>query len=569
MIAGTGVDITRLKDAQREQARQAQQIRHLAANVPGVIYQLRLDPESGRFSMPFASAKIFEVLGVHHQDVRDDARRLFEHIAAEDQDRINRAVQLSAEQMTSFQEQFRIVPEHGDLEHSEWIEVESSPERQPDGSIIWHGFARLVTARRRMEDELNELAYTDPLTGLPNRSQMQILLDEKIAEASILGQELALLYMDIDNFKEINDIWGHGEGDRMLSEVAGRLTDILDGQGVMGRLGGDEFLVLLEGAEVKDDACRLAAALSAGLDAPLSMKHQEVRVTATIGISLFPADGETAEDLFRHSDAALHHAKVERPGDWALYTPELTAAVMARRYLETELRAAVDRREIQVALQPIVDLTTGDVVAHEALARWHHREDGWIDPEQFIMLAESRGMVAQLGEQVYARAMDAVARQGLSGTIAINVAPVQLRDPQFARRLCRLAKEAGIDPDRIEVEITERAFLQHPHKHREQLQALRDQGIRVVIDDFGTGYSSLAYLGNLPVQGLKIDRMFVGGITSKPKNVAIVKAMITLARELGISVIAEGIQTLEELETMRSLGCPSGQGWYFGRGEVV
>ncbi len=299
------------------------------------------------------------------------------------------------------------------------------------------------------------------------------------------------------------------------------------------------------------------------------MKHQEVRVTATIGISLFPADGETAEDLFRHSDAALHHAKVERPGDWALYTPELTAAVMARRYLETELRAAVDRREIQVALQPIVDLTTGDVVAHEALARWHHREDGWIDPEQFIMLAESRGMVAQLGEQVYARAMDAVARQGLSGTIAINVAPVQLRDPQFARRLCRLAKEAGIDPDRIEVEITERAFLQHPHKHREQLQALRDQGIRVVIDDFGTGYSSLAYLGNLPVQGLKIDRMFVGGITSKPKNVAIVKAMITLARELGISVIAEGIQTLEELETMRSLGCPSGQGWYFGRGEVV
>jgi len=569
MIAGTGVDITKLKDVQRDHARQAEQMRHLAANVPGVIYQLRLDQDTGRFSMPFASAKIFEVLGVHHEDVQSDARALFEHVAAEDQERINRAVELSGRHLTPFQEQFRIIPSGGDLEHAEWIEVESSPERQADGAIVWHGFARLITARRRMEDELSRLAYYDPLTGLPNRSQLQLLLKEQISDASLLGQELALLYVDLDNFKEINDIWGHGAGDRMLVEVAERLQGILKEQGRIGRLGGDEFLVIMQAPEVEVIACRMAAALCAAMDASLSMKSHEVRVTATIGISLFPGDGETAEDLFRHSDAALHHAKIEKPGGWELYTPDLTAAAMARRYLETELKAAVDRKEIQVALQPIVDLTTREVVGHEALARWHHRDDGWIDPEQFIMLAETRGMVAQLGEQVYARAMQAVVDQSLPGVLAINVAPMQLRDPQFARRLCRMAEACGLTPERIEVEITERAFLQYPHKHQSQLQALRDQGIRVVIDDFGTGYSSLAYLGNLPIQGLKIDRMFVDQVGSNPKNAAIVKAMVTLANELGISVTAEGIQTPGELESVRAFGCRIGQGWYFGRGDLI
>jgi len=569
MIAGTGVDITRLKDVQRDHARQAEQMRHLAANVPGVIYQLRLDRDTGHFTMPFASAKIFEVLGLRHADVQADARALFEHIAPEDQERIQRAVDLSGRRLMPFQEQFRIKRTGIDLEHAEWIEVESSPEEQIDGSIVWHGFARLITARRRMEDELGRLAYFDPLTGLPNRSQLQILLEEQISDASLLGHELALLYIDLDNFKEINDIWGHSAGDRMLSEVAERLSKIVQGRGRIGRLGGDEFLVIMQAPEVEEASCRMAAGLCAAMDAPLAMKRHEVRVSASIGISLFPGDGETAEDLFRHCDAALHHAKIEEPGGWELYTPELTAAAMARRYLETELRAAVDRKEIQVALQPIVDLKTREVVGHEALARWHHKDDGWIDPEQFIMLAESRGLVSQLGEQVYARAMQAVVDEGRPGVLAINVAPMQLRDPQFARRLCRMAEHCGLTPERIEVEITERAFLQYPHKHQEQLQALRDQGIRVVIDDFGTGYSSLAYLGNLPIQGLKIDRMFVDRLGSKPKNAAIVKAMVTLAKELGISVIAEGIQTREELEAVRALGCCVGQGWYFGRGDLV
>ncbi len=446
MIAGTGVDISRLKNAQRDHARHSEQIRHLAANVPGVIYQLRQDTETGRFSMPYASAKIFEVLGVHHKDVEADAQPLFDQIAAEDKKRVNRAVEVSARQLSSFQEQFRIMPKDGDLEHAEWVEVESSPERQPDGSVIWHGFARLITVRRRMEDELTRLAYNDPLTGLPNRTWLQLLLDEQISDASLLGNEVALLHLDLDNFKEINDIWGHGTGDRMLLELAERLRKILNDQGRMGRLGGDEFLIMMQAPQVKDAACRMASALCAALDAPVDLEGHEVRVTSSVGISLFPEDGETAEDMLRHADAALHHAKEDRRGSWALYTPDLTAAAMARRYLETELRAAVERKEIQVALQPIVDLDSGEVVGHEALARWHHKNDGWIDPEQFIMLAESRGLVSQLGEQVYAKAMRAMVRENRPGVLAINVAPMQLRDPQFARRLFRLARDCGLAP---------------------------------------------------------------------------------------------------------------------------
>jgi diguanylate cyclase (GGDEF)-like protein/PAS domain S-box-containing protein len=569
LVAGTGVDISRLKAAQREQARQSEQLRHLASNVPGVIYQLRRDAQSGQLSMPYASSKIFEVLGVHHEDVESDAGPLFDRLLPEDEPRVLRAMDISARQMTPFQEQFRIAPRGADPEHSEWVEVESSPEKQPDGSIIWHGFARLITVRRRMEDELTRLAYHDPLTDLPNRSWLQLLLEEQISDASLLGNELALLHLDIDNFKEINDIWGHGTGDRMLAELADRLRSVIADRARIGRLGGDEFLIMMQAPQAEEPASRLASALCAAMDAPLAVDGMEVRVTASVGISLFPEDGETAEDLLRHSDAALYRAKEDGTGSWALYTPELTAAAMARRYLETELRSAVEREEIRVALQPIVDLQSNEVTGYEALARWHHAQDGWIDPEQFIMLAESRGLVARLGEQVYAQAMLSMVKENRSGTLAINVAPMQLRDPQFARRLVRLCEIHGLPPDRLSVEITERAFMDGAENHLSQLDALRKHGINVVIDDFGTGYSSLAYLRQLPIQGLKVDRIFVQDVGENFKNAAIVKAVVTLSEELGIDVTAEGIQTSEELAIIRSFGCKSGQGWLFGRPQLV
>lgn len=567
-VAGMGLDISRLKQAQQAQAEQAQQLRHLAAHVPGVIYQLKRDP-AGVLTMPFASAKIYEVFGVRHADVADDAGPLFARIFLADAERVLTAVDISARDLTAFRQQFRLCPPGGQTaEHADWIEVESTPERLDDGSVLWHGFARLVTERRRMEDELTNLAYFDRLTGLPNRTMLQISVEEQIAEASVVGHGLAVLHLDLDNFKDINDVWGHSTGDRLLTRLAERLRRCVGEQAVIGRLGGDEFLILLSGLEIAERAGDLADQLCAMLDTPLELDQRIVRVTGSIGVSLFPRDGETAEDLLRHSDAAVYKAKAGGPGTWAMYTPELTAAAMARRYMETELRSAIERDEITVAFQPIVDIQTRAVKGYEALARWHHRDEGWIDPEQFVGLAEVRGLIQPLGELIYRKAMLAMAGKG-DRTLAINVAPAQLCESGFADALVELAESCGMRPDRLEVEITERVFMEEGPEPLRQINRLREHGIRISIDDFGTGYSSLAYLRKLPIQCLKIDQGFTQDVARVRENAAIVRAILALARELGLEVTAEGVQTTEEFEFMREAGCQWAQGWYLGRGVLV
>ena len=567
-IAGLGLDGSRLKQAQQAQADQAQQLRHLAAHVPGVIYQLRLDRESGLFSMPFASDKLFEVLGVRHEEVKDNAQVLFDRIYEEDTERVMRAVEISARDLTVFQQQFRMCPPGGSAEHAEWIEVESTPERVADEALVWHGFARLITERRRMEDELTRLAYTDSLTGMPNRTLLQIMLDERIADASVIGNGLAILHLDLDNFKDINDVWGHTTGDRLLGRLASRLSECVGEEGRIGRLGGDEFLVLLEGPDAENKAESLAERLCTVLESPLDMERRVVTVTGSVGISLFPQDGETAEDLLRHADAALYRAKAMGPGAWARYTPDLTATAMARRYLETELRSVIENEQLQVALQPIVEVRSGQICGYEALARWHHAEDGWIDPEQFIALAETRGLITTLGEQVYRKAMTKLA--GMQDKmLSINVAPVQLCDPGFAETLAAMSRSCGILPTRVEVEITERVFMEENTEALRQIERLREYGVSLAIDDFGTGYSSLAYLRRLPIQKLKIDQSFIRDVDKVRENAAIVKAILAMARELGLAVTAEGVQSPAELEFLRQTECDLAQGWHFGRGQIV
>jgi diguanylate cyclase (GGDEF)-like protein/PAS domain S-box-containing protein len=567
-IAGMGLDVSRLKQAQQLQAEQAQQLHHLSNHVPGVIYQLRLDPDSGLPSIPFASAKIFEVLGVRHEQVRDNAQILFDRVYSGDIDRVNRAMDISARELTPFRQQFRLCPPGGLAEHAEWVEVESTPERLADGATVWHGFARLITERRRMEEELSQLAYNDSLTGLPNRTSLQISLEKQIADASLIGHGLALLHLDLDNFKDINDAWGHSAGDRLLVELAHRFSECAGKEATLGRIGGDEFLIIAEGADPAGKAEELAAGLCRKLASPIELDRRVVRVTGSIGISLFPRDGENTEDLLRHADAALYRAKAQGPGTWAMYTPELTAAAMARRYLETELSAAIDNNELKVALQPIVRVADRQVCGYEALARWHHRDDGWIDPEQFIDLAESRGLVTALGNQVYAKAMREVAAMD-EVSLAINVAPAQLRAQDFATSLLELADKCGLDPARLEIEITERVLMSEGLEALAQINLLRQANVSIAIDDFGTGFSSLAYLRRLPIQRMKIDQSFVRNVDQVRENAAIVRAIVTLARELDLKVTAEGVQTAAELTFIQDVGCDTAQGWYFGRGRLV
>ena len=369
-LAGAGLDNSEVLDIEEDQERERARMERLARHVPGMIFQLRRDADTGHFHMPYASTKIYEVFGVAHDEVVDDASSLFERIHGDDIERVMKAVEVSASGLSPFYQQFRMCPPTGRCtdENLEWIEVDSGPERLADGSITWHGFARLVTRRKRLEQRLTRLAYSDNLTGLPNRAQLHSVLEDELALAAAGREGLALLYLDLDGFNDINDAWGHTAGDRLLRRVATRLKDTVDGDCTLGRVGGDEFLVIARSHAAAERAEDLAARISQTMSAPMRLEDRQVRMTISAGISLFPDDADNAEDLVRYADAALFKAKGDGAGSWARYTPELTEAARARRYLETELRNAIEREQIQVALQPIVSMKTGEPVAVEALA---------------------------------------------------------------------------------------------------------------------------------------------------------------------------------------------------------
>ncbi|WP_181918357.1 MULTISPECIES: EAL domain-containing protein [unclassified Wenzhouxiangella] len=570
MIACVAMDVSRLKEVEAEHARQRVQLERLASHVPGTVYQLQRDHDTGRLWFPYASAKFHQVFGMDYADVAEDASPLIDRIHGADSDRVMQALERSAETMKPFFQELRMYPvgRARTDDAIEWIEIDSGPEKLSDGSVVWHGFARLVTHRRQLERKLTQLAYFDELTGLPNRANLQSTLRDELTAAVSAREGLAVLYLDLDNFNDINDAWSHAAGDRLLKEVGERLKSLVDGEGMLGRIGGDEFLVILRGQRVREQAEALGEAICDTMNAPMHLGDRQVRMTMSIGISMFPCDAETAEDLIRHADAAVYNAKSQGPGRVGRYSRELTEAARARRYLETELRTAIEGEQIQVALQPIVSLEDGKTVAVEALARWYHWEDGWLSPDRFVAMAEKRGLIGALGEQVYRRAMQAVADMpGI--TLALNVAPGQLQDSSFARRLVDLAQDCGLGAERIEVELTERAFLGDGTLALDQIDRLRYAGINVSIDDFGSGFSSLGYLRRLPAQRLKIDRMFVRQIENDPASAAIVRAVTSLAHDLGMEVTAEGVETANEAEFVRSVGCDYAQGWYYGRPDLV
>jgi|GEM_PF-2720721 len=571
MVASVALDISPLDVLQAEHARQRIRLERLASHVPGVIFQLRRDADSGRLWLPYASGKFSDVFGADYATVMEDAQQILGAIDKVDYGRVVLALERSAATLTPVFEQFRYFPPdrpRSDI-HQEWLEIDFGPERLVGGDVMWHGFARRVTQHRQLERKLTRLAYYDSLTGLPNRSHVQTTLHEELLLAATMREQMAVLYLDLDNFNDINDAWSHMMGDRLLKVIADRLNSLAGEKHVLGRVGGDEFLIMLRAADAGSKAEVLAERIGEVMARPVKLGPREVRVTVSVGISIYPDDAESAQDLIRHADAAVYRAKANGVGHWARYTKTLTEAARARRYLETELRNAIEKHEIQVSLQPIVSLGDQRPVSVEALARWHHWENGWLSPNRFVSLAEKRGLAAALGEQVYRRAMQAVVEENIAGRLAINVAASQLQNPEFSGRLLKMCEKAGLAAERLEVEITERAFLNDGTETIKQIERLREAGINVTIDDFGTGYSSLSYLHRLPVQRLKIDRSFVHHIDDNPANRAIVRAIAGLAGDLGMEVIAEGIEGPVEAQVVRELGCGYGQGWFFGRPRLV
>jgi diguanylate cyclase (GGDEF)-like protein len=426
-----------------------------------------------------------------------------------------------------------------------------------------------VLERRRAEARLEHLAHHDPLTGLPNRLQFAEHLQRSVSKAERSRHQLAVLFIDLDRFKEVNDTLGHAVGDELLMEVARRLTGQLRGGDLLARLGGDEFVCILEDLQAPQDASRVAAKLLARLAQPFSIRDHDLGISASIGISLYPADGVNADNLLRAADTAMYQAKKHGRNAYHFYTPEMTQYAQERAELERLLRHAIENNELEVHYQ--IKMAVADGIRPsgvEALARWNSPTLGSVSPVRFIPIAEENGFIVVLGEWVLRAACRQMAAWRASGVdvprISVNLSVRQLERADILEVVRSALDESGLPPDALELEITE-SVIMNVDDAISVLKRLRQLGVQLAVDDFGTGYSSLAYLKLLPINTLKIDRSFVIGIGDNLGDESIIQAIIGMAQNLGLSTVAEGVETEQQLAFLRDAGCDEIQGYFFGK----
>lgn len=448
-----------------------------------------------------------------------------------------------------------------------WSFASISPLRNDLGEIT-HFIANLddINDRKNAEATINKLAYYDPLTGLPNRRLLQDRLQIALKRSSRSGNSVALLYLDLDRFKNINDSMGHHAGDMLLSQMAERFNDILRDDDLVCRLGGDEFAIILHDIKRNDFAANVAEKLLKAVSSPVIIDNTEVVVTVSIGIALYPKDADNIEILAKHADIALYHAKDEGKNTYRFYDNELNLVSRDRLRMEEALRYSLEQGELTLHYQPKVCLTQGKAVGVEALLRWHNAEFGSVAPLRFIPVAEETGLIIPIGEWVLRTACTqqvAWQQQGLELTMAVNLSAVQFNSPTLIERIAAIIDETGIQPDRLELELTESSLVSNPKLATQTLEQLRSLGISIAIDDFGTGYSSLSYLKSFPINVLKIDRSFVRDLANNSGDRAIARSIVDLANNLGMITVAEGVETGEQSSILNEIGCNYVQGFLF------
>ena len=551
--------------------RHEMQSRHdkIAAVVPGCIYQCRMTKD-GVLSMPYASSGVESLFGVTSADALADISRILSLIHPEDKAAVTESVIRSARTMEPWNSEYRVVQPDGRIK---WIMGHSIPEREPDGSVLWHGFLTDITARKAAEARVYEFAYSDQLTGLPNRSA--IVENVQAAVASSRGDSRwgALLFIDLDQFKILNDSKGHHIGDQLLVAVAGRLRALVHEQDLVGRLGGDEFVILLHDLAIAPEVAerqvtRFLDRLSEELATPFEFDGFPFRTSASIGVALFHGGECSADELLKRADLAMYRAKAGSHGSASFFAPAMQSELEERLALSTELRDALEEGKLTVHYQPQVD-ERGDIFGVEALLRWEHPQRGSIPPAIFIPLAEQSGLAEQVNAFVLSSACATLARwadvPGLDKLqMSVNVGGRQL-DPAIVDLVNGVLDVTGADASRLTIELTERIMLDNAADVEAALNSLKASGVRIFLDDFGTGYSSLQHLRRLPIDAVKIDCAFVRDIETDLNDRVIVQTIINIARNLGLSVVAEGVETDMQALLLRRFGCREFQGYLYGR----
>jgi diguanylate cyclase (GGDEF)-like protein/PAS domain S-box-containing protein len=451
-----------------------------------------------------------------------------------------------------------------------WNDLRIDPVSSLDGEIThFVGVINDVTEAKHYERRLQHLAHHDALTGLANRTLLQERLKSALEAAKANRTQGALAFLDLDNFKHINDSFGHEAGDAVLREVASRLRASMRDEDTVARLGGDEFVLVIAEQPDMGQLINLIERIRQGVSTPITVGGREIVPGTSIGVSLFPQDGKTVDQVMRAADAAMYHAKTLGRNNAQFFSAELNQVVHQHLLLEASLSRAIRNREMVLGYQPKVDLRTGKVVGAEALVRWHHPVDGVIAPDVFIPIAEQTGLIVPLGDWVIDEACATLRTLGELGiddfVIAVNLSARQLRQRRFVNRLAETLARHGVPAQRLELEVTESQLMDHPEEARDALAQLKLLGVRLSIDDFGTGYSSLSHLQKFPVDCIKIDRSFLGATSDTPENghAVITRAIIALGHNLKLQVIAEGVETREQLTFLRDHDCDQMQGYYF------
>ncbi|MCL9657185.1 EAL domain-containing protein [Pseudomonas protegens] len=453
--------------------------------------------------------------------------------------------------------------------------------RQMASALTWK-WQMTQDARHKLDDlqrtieervaellKVSHLLHYDTLTGLPSSALLGDRLGQAMARARRYGQQLAVMFLGLDRFKRINNALGYPAGDELLKRIAHSLQHSMRESDSVFRYGSDEFVVLLHDQEPPPQVRSVAEKLLATVSQPHDVAGHDLRVTASLGISLYPEDGQDALSLIKKAEMAMRNSKEQAPGGYGFFTEDMTHRARERQHLESGIRQALERQELSLHYQPKIHLASGQVVGAEALIRWFSPQQGWISPAQFIPVAEDSGLINRISQWVVGEATRqsrAWQQAGLAPIrLSVNLSANDFRQPQLLQQLQHALRDSALDPTLLELEITEGVLMQNVEATLATLQAIKALGVRLAVDDFGTGYSSLSYLRKFPVDVLKIDQSFIHGLSHEPKDAALVSAIIQLGRSLNLSIIAEGVETQEQLAFLKQQGCEEGQGFYFSK----